>query len=165
MLHHWLERYNKWAEILCLFEAYLWILKQIYPLCISFFEQQARPSPRGWKEQERGLLIGSERVGWLLQPLGNISVHSSGLFLVLCSGWDKGFYNQFPKLQCGHLIPPGEDTTTELESNFILVKRPLEKIQVAFASVTPEVSGTGFVISTICWTWVGSWCKWAKTQN
>lgn len=31
MLHHWLQRDNKWAEILGLFEAYLWILRQIFP--------------------------------------------------------------------------------------------------------------------------------------
>lgn len=57
MLHHWLHGDNEWAEILGLFEAYLWILRQIFPLqCLFLWTANVR----GWKEREQEMWEGQK---------------------------------------------------------------------------------------------------------
>lgn len=90
MLHHWLQRDNKWAEILGLFEAYLWILRQIFPPFVFVSLNSERDlhwgdGRRGSRRCERGRKF--EVLGFL-QTLGSSSEQGRGLFLLLCSGWD-----------------------------------------------------------------------------
>lgn len=127
MLHHWLQRDNKWAEILGLFEAYLWILRQIFPPLLCLFLWAAK-NVRGWKEREQEMWE-RQKVGGLgfLQTLGSSSEYGRGLFLLLCSGWDP---QPVPTAAVGS---PGPQTHPG-------------KIQEAWASLVPEGFGVGSLI-------------------
>lgn len=133
MLHHWLQRDNKWAEILGLFEAYLWILRQIFPPFAFVSLNSERDlhwgdGRRGSRRRERGRNF--EVLGFL-QTLGSSSEQGRGLFLLLCSRWDAvgtpgTRWSGSWACRAGPQINPG-------------------KIQVACASWIPQGSGMGFL--------------------
>lgn len=105
MLHHWLQRDNKWAAILGLFEAYLWILRQIFPFRVCFFERQ-----RTWGDGRSGARAGdvreaeSWRFGGVCRPKRAAALSMAGVYSCSCA--QVGICTPFP-----HLAPPGEGWT------------------------------------------------------